>query len=192
MSTAGKVLSVLVALMVLVSIYLLSMVSQLNRNWGQGIETVSKQIEQVDEQVRQTQVDAFALQQNVVAERQITNSRLRSFQIRIEDLENRVTFLKEDQLRLQLRLDDEQALIARNQESVAGREAEMASLRADLDQENTRRDQLSAANSEKFDRLSSLRDQFSMLVAENQELLEQVASRASDGAASDSDAETSE
>lgn len=187
MSTAGKVLSVLVALMVLVSIYLLSMVSQLNRNWGKGIDSVTEQITQVDQDIRQTQIDAFALKQNVIAERQITNTRLRSLQIRVEDLENRVSYLKEDQLRLQLRLEDEQAIIARNQESIAGREQEMATLRADLGQENQRRDQIAAENSEKFDRLSSLRDQFSSLVAENQELLRQVASRAAGGTAADTE-----
>ena len=180
MSTAGKVLSVLVALMMLVSIYLLSMVSQLNRNWGKGIETVSAQIEQLDDQVRQAQAEAYAVQQQVISERQITDARLRSLRQRVEDLENRASYLKEDQLRIQIRLDEEQGLIARMRESIAGREQEKAELQANLNRTNTRRDQLAAENSEKLDRLTSLRDQFSMLVAENQQLLKQVADRIQD------------
>ncbi|WP_169973561.1 hypothetical protein [Tautonia rosea] len=183
MSTAGKVLSVLVALMMLVSIYLLSMVSQLNRSWGRGIETVSSQLEETEGQVRQAKSDAYAIQKQVVAERQITDAQLRSLKLRVEDLENRVSVLKEDQVRLQLRNDDEDALLARTNETIAGRDQEQAELQARLDELNSLRDRLAAENSERLGRLSTLRDRLTTLLAENQELLQQVASRstAADG-----------
>ena len=177
MSTAGKVLSVLVALMVLVSIYLLSMVSQLNRSWGSGIESVSAKIVEVEEDVREAQASAFAIQQQVLTQRQSTDAKLRSLRIVIEGLDNRVSQLKEDQLRLTLRLKDEMALIARMQQTVTEREQEQNELQASLNEANARRDQLASENGEKLDRLQSLRTQFTQLLTENEQLLQQVASK---------------
>ncbi|WP_152053670.1 hypothetical protein [Tautonia marina] len=185
MSTAGKVLSVLVALMMLVSIYLLSMVSQLNRNWGRGIETVSAQIEETEQQVRQANADAYAIQKQVVSERQITDSQLRSLKLRVEDLENRVSLLKEDQVRLQLRLDDEETLLARTNETIAGREQEQAELQARVDELNTLRDRLASENADRMGQLSTLRERLTTLLAENQELLQQVASRSTESEATE-------
>jgi chromosome segregation ATPase len=180
MSTAGKVLSVLVALMMLVSIYLLAMVSQLNRSWGRGIETVSTQVEETEQQVRQANADAYAIQKQVVSERQITDAQLRSLKLRVEDLENRVSLLKEDQVRLELRLAGEEDLLARTNETIAGREQEQAELQAGVAELNSLRDRLAAENTERLGRLSSLQDQLTALLAENQELLQQVASRSTD------------
>ncbi|MEW4570963.1 hypothetical protein AB1L88_24100 [Tautonia sp. JC769] len=192
MSTAGKVLSVLVALMMLVSIYLLAMVSQLNRGWGRGIETVSTQIEETEQQVRQAKADTYAIKKQVVTQRQTTDSQLRSLKLRVEDLENRVSVLKEDQLRLELRLDAEESLLARTNETIAGREQEQAELLAGVNDLNSLRDRLASENAERMERLGSLQDQLTMLLAENQDLLQQVASRGSD-AGSEADAtETTE
>ncbi|QDV38331.1 hypothetical protein [Tautonia plasticadhaerens] len=190
MSTAGKVLSVLVTLMALVSIYLLAMVSQLNRSWGRGIESVSEQIEQVSQETRQAQADAYSIEQQVLSTRQATDAQLRSLRITLEDLQNRVSVLQESQLRLQLRLQEEQGLIAGMQQATADKEQEQARLQASLDEANARREQLAAENAEKLDRLQSLRQQFTTLLAENEELLDRVASR---GAGPEpSDAESSD
>ncbi|RUL87239.1 hypothetical protein [Tautonia sociabilis] len=189
MSTAGKVLSVLVALMVLVSIYLLSMVSQLNRSWGSRIETVAQQNEQAAEQIRQTEAEAFATEQQVLAERLATAARARSLRTTIEDRDNRLSALKETQLRFQLSLQDNQALAAEMRETIADREQVQADLSARLAEANELRDRLAAENAAKLDRLQSLRSRLTELLAENDQLLRRVSRGAS---SDDSPAENTE
>lgn len=123
------------------------------------------------------QASAFAIQQQVLTQRQSTDAKLRSLRIVIEGLDNRVSQLKEDQLRLTLRLKDEMALIARMQQTVTEREQEQNELQASLNEANARRDQLASENGEKLDRLQSLRTQFTQLLTENEQLLQQVASK---------------
>ena len=68
MSIAGKVLSVLVALLVGAAIYLLSMVAQLNRNHGKAIVAAEQRIVDQQKDLREKELQAFDVNQQVVAE----------------------------------------------------------------------------------------------------------------------------
>ena len=176
MSTAGKVLSVLVTLMVLVSIYLLSMVSALNRGWGSRIDSVEAEIVAANDQVLEARREAVAIEARIDAERLSTDAKLRSLRIVMDQLQGRLSALEEDRLRLQLRLDDERELHEKMEATVADRRADAERLQASLSESDAKVDRLAAENAEKLDRLATLRDQFTSLVEENGTLLRQAAS----------------
>ena len=176
MSTVGKVLSVLVTLMVLVSIYLLSMVSALNRGWGSKIESVKAEVATASEGVLEARREAVAIEAKIDAERLSTDARLRSLRIVMDQLQGRISALEEDRLRIQLRLQDEEELNSSMEATVEARRADSERLQAALSETDANVDRLAAENAEKLDRLATLRDQFTSLVEQNGTLLQQAAS----------------
>ena len=177
MSIAGKVLSVLVALLVGAAIYLLSMVAQLNRNHGKAIVAAEQRIVEQQKQLRETELQAFEVDQQVVAERAATDAMLTARRVGIEDLNDRVSLLEETRSRVEFRLDDARALSQQNEALVARRDAEIARLQQQIAATNGENDALGRSVADARDRLDALRDRFQTLLAENQELLQRVARR---------------
>jgi hypothetical protein len=177
MSTAGKVLSVLIMLSSIGWMILTAGVAQLNRNGNQALLKLNNDIEKLQEDLKQTQFDIGKFRSESTVVQEETDRALeviRDHQIEVEkahsatrdilaSVQFQMTVMEETLKNAQL--DSEQRLADLEAEKKA-----KAAIEADVEV-------LKSENSALMNRLASLRDEFKSKLKANVSLLGQSASK---------------
>lgn len=167
MSTAGKVLTVLILLVMLVWVVMLSGVSQLNANYGQKIKREEQQLADVTKEAEEANTAYLTTNEKARLEQDLTSSEIRDKVGDIAKRERRLSTTIEAQTRLALQLqsclkDAEQAAT-----NLKNREAEKVMDEELLAKKRDEIDKLKAQNAEAKTQLAQLQEQFKKLLAEN-------------------------
>jgi hypothetical protein len=177
MSTAGKVLAVLVTLALLGWLGLLSMVAQRNANWGKKLQAQQKQLEdlQKDQIEVRSQLakikNAIAREQEshaetVVVQRAQVADREKTLTDSIEELERAKNQVKTQQLALKTAEDHTKHRNDEKTQTIAARDARRAEV-----------EKLKGENSALMAELKQLRTDFVATLAENRKLAQRFASQ---------------
>jgi chromosome segregation ATPase len=181
MSTAGKVLVVLVALATIGWVVLVSMVATLNRNYGQEMDRLKGQIAKLDEEIGATRTSVYQTLDMIRHEQERKDRELTVLRTRISDLNEQEAEGQEALTRIQLQIDqvkkasvdaeaDRQNRLAQKAET----EKAIAEARAEVDTLKTSVDGLVA-------RLSKLQNDFIETMKANRALLQQLKGRSAQG-----------
>jgi len=188
MSTAGKVLTVLVLLAILGWIYMLANITQLNKNWAQHIEKLETDIGGKPEerslntgglkgQIAQMDKDLKELKRQTVVQQRKTADEVIDLKAQLSDVQKLQTEASETLLRLQLEVANVQASEKSAKEGNAVREKEKADTEKDLADTRSLVEVLKKDVGERFATLDQLRKEFKEVLAESQQRLEQLRQR---------------
>ena len=174
MSTAGKVLSVVVALLAAVWVLLAAGVTQLNRNGTKAVEALKTQITQVEGQVVKARRDIATLTDQAYLLRLQNQNTLAALHAAQTEKEKARSQVLEIATRVKLQSDNVKATLeaskADNENRLAEREAETkAKAEAEALVEK-----LKAENGEKLATLTSLRDKFRAALQANKENVRKI------------------
>jgi hypothetical protein len=178
MSTAGKVLSVLVMLVAAVWLLLSAAVTQLNRNGARAVLDLQKQVAQLETDFQKARADLRGLKDATTLEQAQTQSQLNLLLQKQADAEKVRSQVKEILTRVQLQVQDVEANVERSQtlssERTAEREAETkAKAEAEAEVEK-----LKGENAELLEKLTGLREKFKATWELNRSLVRQAAGAA--------------
>lgn len=174
MSTAGKVLSVLVVLVAVVWVMLSATVAQLNRNGTQAVEDLQKKVAALDVQVVEAARAFDQLKESTHLEQLKTQSELTTIQARQADVEKTRSEVKEIATRVQLQVADVDAMVknagAHQKQREDDKDAEIRALAAARENVETLKDQ----REQMVGRLSTLRDKFKATLQQNKSLTDRL------------------
>ena len=175
MSTAGKVLTVLVLLVMVVWLVMMSAVTQLNVNWEQKIAKQQTDLDNLTAEAAKANSSILSLTEQARSEQDATDRELRVVLEKIAATERRQSSTTEDLTRLKFQVADYLAAVERAKTNLATREAEKAK---DIDDLAKKRDEIAkaqATNAELRTQLAQLQDEFKRLLAENTANLDKAA-----------------
>lgn len=175
MSTAGKVLTVLVLLVMIGFVVMLSAVTQLNVNWQQRIAKQDKELEEATTRTVDATKAIIDLTESARAEQTNKDRDLREVEGRILIAERQQSSQREDLSRLQIQLADYLAAVGRAQTNNTTREAEKAKAIDDLAKKRDEIAKSQAVNADLRDQLAKLQDEFKQLLADNKTLIDKAA-----------------
>ena len=167
MSTAGKVLTVLILLMTVAWIVMMSAVAQLNVNWQAKLTTQKTEFDRVTDEAEKAKAAYLGFTEQARAEQDATDRDLRVRLAQVASAEARQSSKVEDLTRLKIQLADYLAAVEKAKTNLATREAEKAK---DLDDLAKKRDEIAKAqgtNAELRAELAQLQDEFKRLLADN-------------------------
>lgn len=167
MSTAGKVLTVLTALLMIVWIVLLSGVAQLNADAGKRVAELQKKAEDLQAQTTKAQQDALDARDAVVREQEAKDRELRNARIELTAVERQLTSTRERLSRLQFQVETYAKALATAREDLDLRNKEKADLEAAKANGTALVDRLRGENAERLDQLTKLRSEFQGLRQQN-------------------------
>lgn len=174
MSTAGKVLSVLVVLVAVVWVMLSATVAQLNRNGTQAVEDLQKKVAALEVQVVEAARAFDQLKESTHLEQLKTQSELTTIQARQADVEKTRSEVKEIATRVQLQVADVDAMVknagAHQKQREDDKDAEIRALAAARENVETLKDQ----REQMVGRLSTLRDKFKATLQQNKSLTDRL------------------
>lgn len=174
MSTAGKVLVVLVMLSMLLWVLMASAVTQLNSNWGEAVQKYDTQIAQLQEDFNTAHDELYSLKSALALEQDITERNRSEIRVLLSKTEKRQADINEalERIKVQVDLADKavtQAIANKEQRTkdVADLEVEKAKLLTEVD---VLKDEDSQLRETRETLLTSLRD----TLAENKKLIERM------------------
>jgi chromosome segregation ATPase len=174
MSTAGKVLTVLVTLVALVWLLLAAGVTQLNRNGTKAVDALNKQVAQLDEQITKARTDLQKLIDSAKNEQHDMQNALTELQARQSGVEGELARSRETAARVKYQLETTSAAL---EQAKAGRDIRVAEkeaetkAKADAEAEVER---LKAQNKESRDQLDALREKFRQSLRANKEMVDKL------------------
>jgi chromosome segregation ATPase len=171
MSTAGKVLTVLVLLVMVVWIVMLSAVSQLNVNWAEKIAAQQKALDDATEQFTKARDAGLSLTEQARTKQDETDRKLRVQLVRIAAAERRQSSVTEDLTRVKAQVADAQAAVETAKVNLATREAEKIANQEGLAKKRDEIAKAKASNADLRTQLAQLQDEFKRILAENAERL---------------------
>ena len=160
MSTAGKVLTVLSVLLMIVWIFLISGVAQLNADASKRVAELKKKAEDLQSETTKAQQDALDTRDAVVKEQEAKDREVRLARIRLSTVERQLTETRELLARLQFQLETYAKALAAAQEDLNLRNQEKADLEKAKADGTALVDRLRGENAERLDQLTKLRDEF--------------------------------
>jgi hypothetical protein len=160
MSTAGKVLTVLSALLMIVWIILLSGVAQLNTDAAKRVADLKTKAEELRGQVDKAQQEALDTRDEIVKEQEAKEREVRNARIRESRSELQLTEARETLSRNQFLVEGAGKALAASKEDLDLRNKEKADLEAAKAAGTALVDQLRGQNAERLDQLAKLRDEF--------------------------------
>jgi hypothetical protein len=174
MSTAGKVLTVLVALMALIWLVMAAGVAEYNRNGAAALEKIQKQVDELDNQVAKAKADLRGLVDQEYLQRHKTQEELTALQQRQAEVEKAKSQVLEIATRVKYQLETVSATLKQAQADVQQRQAEKeAETKAKADAEALV-EKLKGENKESRDKLAGLQDQFRKTLQQNKEMVEKL------------------
>jgi outer membrane murein-binding lipoprotein Lpp len=174
MSTAGKVLTVLVMLVLIGWVILASGVSRVNTNYNTKLNNLQTQVEKLSAQVTQTQLDVTSLTDQTAQVRtqiDLNFALLRSREITIQKTKSQIL---ETLLRLQYELAIAQDTAKSAQSALDGRNNELQTETKELSQERATVQELIATTDKLTEQLTTLRKDFKSTYQSNLEILGKV------------------
>ena len=185
MSTAGKVLTVLILLAMVAGMVMLSAVTQLNVNWSQKVARQEADITTAKDQATKSNADALDLTERTRSEQARKDLDLGEVQGRIAAAEARLSSRIEDQTRIQYQLADYLAAVGKAETNLATRKTEKAKAEEDLAAKRVEIAKIQDDNSKLRDLLARLQDDFKRLLANNTKQANRAADRPAAQPASD-------
>ncbi len=172
MSTAGKVLTVLILLVMMAWIVMLSAVTQLNVNWQTRIAKAEKDLESAKTRLADNTAKALDLTDKTRAEQAAKDLDLREIQGRTAAAEARQSSKTEDLTRVQIQAAAYQAALQRAEVNLATRTAEKAKTQEDLAAKKVEIAKKQDENNQLRDQLAKLQDDFKRLLTNNAKQLD--------------------
>jgi uncharacterized coiled-coil protein SlyX len=174
MSTAGKVLVVLVALALIPWIYLTALVYQLNSSWGKEIEKLNGQVAETSKQADEAMAELARVRDLITADQLGRDHDLTVLRSHLSEVENLQALTMEQQDRDRLHRESLEQAIAAARDAIAVRDQEkqetMDQLAAEREQVNKTQADVAAL----MDRLAGLRKDFTDTMSRNRELLQKA------------------
>ena len=171
MSTAGKVLTVLILLVMMAWIVMLSAVTQLNVNWHTQIAKQEADLDSAKTRATKANTEYLDLTEQTRADQANKDRDLRELQARIAAAEARQSSKTEDLTRVQIQLTDYLAAVGRAEVNLATRKAEKAKTEENLAAKRIEIAQKQEENARLRDQLAKLQDDFKRLLSNNSKLL---------------------
>ncbi len=175
MSTAGKVLTVLILLVMITWIVMLSAVTQLNVNWQQKIAAQDNQLDQATKDLKTASDGYINLTEKTRVEQDNKARDLREIATRIAAAEARQSASSESLSRIKFQVAGYQAAVKRAETNNATRKAEKDKATEDLAQKREVIAKAQALNAELRDQLAKLQGEFKQLLADNKTLADKAA-----------------
>ena len=160
MSTAGKVLVVLVMLAAIGCLMLAGGIAQLNANANKRLQELSTQLAKAQEEIGDARREAMTLRDEASENQERTDREIAALRARQTDLERTRTQITNDLARLQYDLGTVNATIEGARTSIQNRTAEFEADDKELGELRGRVASLKEHNSQLMGRLKSLRQQF--------------------------------
>jgi cell division protein FtsB len=174
MSTAGKVLVVLVLLVLPVWIILVSAVAQLNMEWTRELAKQAKQVETLQADVAKNEGEIAKLQDKIALEQHAAREQQSVLSGRLADVERSKAETTEIQSAVNVQVAMLQKALAKAELARQERAKEQQSETEGLAAARRSVDELKAANSELMSELTQLRDEFKSLLESNKVLVDRV------------------
>jgi chromosome segregation ATPase len=160
MSTAGKVLTVLSMLLMLVWIVLISGVAQLNTDSARRVDELRKKAEGLKEQVVKARQDATEAHASIVREQEARDREVALARVREARAELMLTEARESLSRRQFLVEKAAASLASAQEDLTLRNQEKVALEKAKADGAATVDKTRGENAERLGQLTRLRDEF--------------------------------
>jgi len=171
MSTAGKVLIVLVLLTSLVWLVLASGVAQLNTNGNTRLHDLAEQIEKLQTDFKQTQDEIVSLRDETSSIQENVDREVTVLRARQSDVEKARSEIQERLARVQYQVATVKETIEKAKATLQHRIEEQASEQQALVQARSEVEDLNAKNGELLSQLSTLRKNFESIYHSNVESL---------------------
>ncbi len=172
MSTAGKVLTVLILLVMMAWIVMLSAVTQLNVNWQTRIAKVEADSNTAKTRSADNTAKYLDLTEKTRTEQAAKDLDLREIQGRTAAAEARQSSKTEDLTRIQIQVAAYEAAVERAKVNQSTRESEKAKTQADLDAKRIEITKKQDQNNQLRDQLARLQDDFKRLLTNNAKQLD--------------------
>lgn len=181
MSTAGKVLVVLVLLIVPVWILLASAVAQLNAEWGQELEKQRTEVARLEQAVTKNQRDIQALTDQISLEQDTLAEHRTLLTAQLADVERTKAETVAIQAAIKVQLDVlnsaiKNAEVARQQRSAEKQSETEGKAKAEKEVAD-----LKGQNAELMDHLTQLRNDFKSILESNKTLVDRLKKQPSQG-----------
>jgi chromosome segregation ATPase len=160
MSTAGKVLVVLIMVTSLSWMILTAGVTQLNRNGNQALKQLSEKVAQLEEDVRSTQEKIVQVKDQTTVMQEKMDRDLAVINARQNDSQRMASEVREILSRVQYELATVQQTVQNSEQLRTQRAEEKVAEQKALDQAREEVKALKASDRELTDRLTSLRTDF--------------------------------
>jgi chromosome segregation ATPase len=167
MSTAGKVLTVLVLLVTVVWLVMMSAVTQLNVNWQEKITAQQKSLDNATQDFEKARAQGLNVTEQARAQQDETDRELRIRLVKIATAEARQSSRTEDLTRLKAQVADAQVAAETAKGNLATREAELLANQEELAKKRDAITKAKAENADLKSQLVQLQDDFKRLLAEN-------------------------
>jgi chromosome segregation ATPase len=177
MSTAGKVLTVIVTLVAFVWLLLASGVGELNRNGGKAVASLQKKVADLDEQIAKARTDLSTLIDQASVQRSKTQIKLAELQAKQAEVEKARSQMIELATRVKYQLETVAAAVKQAQANSQQRQAELEAEKKAVADAKQSVEQLKAENKESRDTKAALEDKFRTTYAENKQLVERLKSK---------------
>jgi chromosome segregation ATPase len=175
MSTAGKVLTVLILLVMLGWIVMMSAVTQLNVNWEEKIAAQQKTLDQATEDFTKARDDSYRITEQARSKQDETERELRLKLSKIAGAEARQSSYVEDLSRTKAEVADALSAVEVAKANLATREAEKIKNQENLAKLRDQIAQFKASNADLKSQLGQLQEDFKRLLAENAAKLDKAA-----------------
>lgn len=182
MSTAGKVLIVLILLTVLLWIGLASQTAMLNRNWGQQIAGIQADIQKIEAELPEVLTKIDRVKNQITVEQVAKDNDLTNVRDRLSKLEKDEAFTKEALSRFALQLESMQQAVAAAQARHEVRKKEKEDTEKALADARQLVVQLTQENDRLLGQLTGLRNEFISTLARNKEMVRTLQSTERTGA----------
>ncbi len=174
MSTAGKVLTVLVALVAVVWIVLTAAVAQLNRNGAKALEDVRASIVKLEAEVKTADETLQKIKDEWNHDQYLTQMKLTELDARQSNVQKAWSEQKETLARVTIQLADAEATQTSADENKARRLADKQAEQKALELVQADVETRKADRTERVNELTELRDKFKAKLDENRSLVQQL------------------
>jgi len=174
MSTAGKVLVVLVMLASLVWMLLTAGVAQLNRNGNQALIVLTEKVAKLQDDVKKTQDKIVQVKDQTHVLQEKMDRQLAVINARQNDVQRLASNVSENLSRVRYELATVQQTVQNAEQDRTERAAEVVADQKALDAARNEVKSLKATDEELRARLASLRDEFKKTLKYNVDILHQT------------------
>jgi hypothetical protein len=175
MSTAGKVLTVLILLVTVIWLVMMSAVTQLNVNWQAKIGAQQTDLDRVTLELTKAKDSTLSLTEQARAKQDQTDRELRVRLSMIAAAERRQSSKIEDLTRIKAQVADSLGAAETAKANLATREAEKIKNQEDLAKKRDEIAKAQAVNADLKAQLAQLQQDFKRLLAENVAKLDKAA-----------------
>lgn len=174
MSTAGKVLSILVTLAIVGLLVLFSMITSLNQSWGEKIQGLEKNVASLEDDLKTTLDEINRLKIDATASQRERERVFANLASQLSKLANADSTTKETLSRFTIQLTSVQQQVETAQRLQDGRQAELDQARRDTDEATAEVAKLKSENDALHGELTQLQRDFTSTLGENKRLIERL------------------